>query len=163
MEEFRVKLLDLYKGKDKKSELMVIKNSLFKVALAKLQKSDEKLSEEDSQMIQDLAKGQTMLLLMPDEWATVLKEVDAFAKAEEGVVFRAGRIEGNVYEQSGLQSLAKLPSKEELVVKIIMSLRSSQTRLVYGLQYNTIKLVNVLKNAGEKGANSAQAGAASAN
>lgn len=152
LEEFRVKLLNLYKDQDHTSELMVIKNSLFKVALSKLQKSDKKLSESDTKLIQDLAKGQTMLLLIPEDWVGALKEVNTFAKEEEGIVFRVGRIEGIVYESTGLQTLAKLPSKEELVIKVINSLRSSQTRLVYGLQFNTMKLVNVLKNAGEKGA-----------
>ncbi len=152
LEEFRVKLLELYKGQDQTSELMVIKNSLFKVALSKLQKSDKQLSEEDTTMIQSLAKGQTMLLLIPEDWVGALKEVSTFAKEEEGIVFRVGRIEGITYEATGLQTLAKLPSKEELVIKVINSLRSSQTRLVYGLQFNTMKLVNVLKNASEKGA-----------
>ena len=151
LEEFRGKLREIYKDQSDMSELMVIKNSLFRVAFEKLQKADKNLTKDDMKIVQDLAKGQTMLLLIPGDWARTLKVVHTFAEEEEGMSFRAGRIEGIVYQESGLQSVAKLPGKEELVIKIINSLRSSQTRLVYGLQFNTIKLVNVLKNASEKG------------
>src|SRR3989344_1673365 len=136
LEEFRGKIRE-------SSELMVIKNSLFKVALQRLQKSDKTLTEADAKLVQELAKGQTMLLLIPEDWTSVLKAVHTFAKDEEGMIFRVGMIDGVVYQSDGLTNLAQLPSTEELIVKIINSLKSSHTRLVYGLQFNTIKLVNV--------------------
>lgn len=153
LEEFRGQLRELSENADEKPQVTVIKNSLFKVALEKIQKSGKELSEDDTKMINDLVTGQTILMLMSGDWMDGIKAVSKFAKEEDGMTFKAGLVEGIVYQESGLESLAKLPGKDELAVQIITALRSSQTRIAYSLKFNTMKVVNVLKNASEKEVN----------
>lgn len=133
------------------SSFMVLKNSLFRLAFYTFNKKNKVVSDEASQTLQDNVKGQAALMLINDDWLSALKVIKDFAKDEEGFEFRVGLVDGQVYEQAGLSQLASLPGRDELVVKIIMALKSPQTKLVYGLKFNSMKLVNVLKNAVDAG------------
>ena len=105
------------------------------------------MSDEDSLRLQSLAKGQIALMLVQNDWHSALKTLKEFVKEDETVDFRAGFIDGIVYEAAGLEELANLPSKEQLIARLIGSLKAPQSRFVYSLQFNTTKLVNVIKNA----------------
>lgn len=148
-EELRTKLREMAPEKDKRPSLIVLKNSLFQIALKQIS-AKKSLVAEDVASFAGGVKGKSGLLFLPDEWMEGLKAFDTFAKEEEGMVFRVGVIDGKVYVQDGLNALAKLPSREQLVAQIIGTLRAPQSRLVYGLTYTMSKLVNVLKNAGDK-------------
>lgn len=150
LEEFRAKLRELSPDKTAKSGLMILKNSLFKVALEKFNKNAKAMSAEEVATLVENTSGQSAVLFLSEDWITGLKTLKAFGKEEEGMQFKAGLIDGVVYVQAGLSQLADLPSKEELVAKIIWSLRAPSSKLVYGLRFNATQLVTVLKNAAEK-------------
>jgi large subunit ribosomal protein L10 len=147
LEELRGKLQS---SGEKAPSFMVLKNSLFRLAFHTFNKKNKIVSDQSSQDLQDQVKGQAALMLIHDDWLSALKTIKDFAKDEEGFDFRVGLIDGKVYEQSGLAQLASLPGREELVVKIIMALKSPQTKLVYGMKFNSMKLVNVVRNAADK-------------
>lgn len=149
LESFRSKL----HAQEDKTQLIVLKNSLFKIAFDKLNKKENVLSEEDSQKLQDFTKGQIALMLVQNDWYSALKTLKDFAKEDETISFRAGVIDGTIYEAKGLEDLANLPSKEQLVAKLIGTLKAPHSRFVYSLQYNTTKLVNVIKNAADAAKN----------
>lgn len=146
LEEFRKKLRE---SSQDAPAFTILKNSLFKIAFEKYNAKHKVVSREDAEQLLNLVDGQLGLILMPEEWLSNLKTVKEFAKEEEGFVFKAGVVDGKVYEESGLTKLADLPGIDELVARIIGTLKAPQTRLVYALQYPNMKLVNVLKNAGE--------------
>lgn len=130
--------------------VIVLKNSLFKIAFAYHNNKAHLIADDQSELLQSNVKGQSVLLLMNDEWMTTLKTLKDFAKDEEGFEFRVGLIDGNVYEDAGLTQLANLPSKEQLIIKLIGALKAPQSRFVYGLKFSSLQLVTVLKNASAK-------------
>jgi large subunit ribosomal protein L10 len=150
LEEFRAKLRELSSDPTAKSGLMILKNSLFKVALEKFNKNAQLVSSDEIEKIAAGTEGQSAVLFLSEDWIGNLKTFKGFAKEEEGMQFKVGLIDGVVYVQAGLSQLADLPGKDELVAKIIGSLRTPSTKLVYGLKFNATQLVTVLKNAAEK-------------
>lgn len=147
LEELRTKIRA---SSDKAPTFMILKNSLFKVAFEYHNKKNSLLTDDESTLLKSHVKGQAALMMMNEEWPAALKVIKEFAKDEEGFDFLVGMIDKHVYEQAGLTQLANLPSREELAVKIILALRSSQTRIAYGLKFNSMKLVNVLRNAADR-------------
>lgn len=147
LEDFRIKLRGIAEDAP---EFFVLKNSLFKIAFDQFNQKNKVLSAEDSEMLQSAVKGQAAAILTDGDWLSYLKAIKEFAKEEEGFEFAAGVLEGTVYNQDGLKRLADLPGKEELIASIIGSVRAPQQKLVYGLKFNAMKLVNVLKNAASK-------------
>lgn len=146
LEDLRTKLFEL----SLETRLRIVKNSLFKVALAKLNRT-AKLMDHDSQelVVGEILRGPSALLFLPVDYLAALKAVWEFAKTREDVSFKIGFIEGAVYESTSLIKLANLPSFEELVAKIIGSFKSPQTRFVRSLQFNTSKLIYVLRQASQ--------------
>lgn len=124
------------------SSMTVVKNSLFKVTAQKL-KHTELLETTD-------LKGSSAVITLPLDWTAALSAFYKFAKSHDTVGFKAGIIEYKTYGKDDLMKLAQLPSKEELVVKIILSLRSSHTSLVRSLNFNTQKLIQVIQAAANK-------------
>lgn len=150
LEEFRGKLRELSSQEESNLKLMILKNSLFKVALEKFNAKKRVVSVEELEKIAQGTSGQSAILFLSQNWDAGLKTFKAFAKEEEGMTFRVGLIDGVVYVEAGLTQLADLPGKEELIIKIISSLKTPSSKLVYGLKFNATQLVTVLKNAAEK-------------
>jgi len=150
LEEFRAKLRALSSDASAKSGMMILKNALFKVAMEKYTTEAKALNADSALKLAEGASDQSAILFLSEDWITALKTLKAFSKEEEGMQFKVGLIDGVVYEKAGLSQLADLPSKEELVVKVIWSLRAPASKLVYGLKFNAMSLVTVLKNAAEK-------------
>ncbi len=142
LEEMRRSIREADAQTTHKPQLTILKNALFKIALERLQK-------KNLLGIANEAKGQSAILFLPDDWLSGIKAFYAYLKDDENLEFKVGYIDGVLYDKDGLKKLAVLPSREELAVKVILSLRSPQVRLINALQYNTMKLVYVLKSAGE--------------
>lgn len=120
------------------NSLQVVKNSLFKVAAKKAGKK---------QIVNQKAlKGTSALLTLSSDWTKGLSTFYQFAKNEEGVSFKIGILEGRVYQKEDLITLAQLPSKEELMAKISISLKSPATRLVNPMKLAMIRITAVLKS-----------------
>lgn len=148
LEEFRAKL----RAESDGAQLIILKNSLFKVTLAQLNAENKLGTPEDVDSMTGEVRGQSALLFLSPDWISTLKVFKAFSKEEEGMQFKAGYIDNVLYMQAGLQQLADLPSTEEIAVKLISALKAPSSRLVYSLSYNMMRLTTVLKNAAEKAA-----------
>lgn len=137
MEELRAKLRTTVPSATE-TPLHVLKNSLLGVALKKIQKSQL----GDGGML----AGATALLSLPADWTELLKAFYTASKSNDNFSFKAGVIDGKMYKKDELVRLAQLPGRDELVVKIITSLKTPQTRLVRSLNFNMQKLVYVLQS-----------------
>jgi large subunit ribosomal protein L10 len=58
------------------------------------------------------------------------KALTVYAKANPSFTFKAGMVEGRVIDISGIQSLATLPSKEEIFSKLLYLINAPAQRLV---------------------------------
>ena len=99
------------------SDYKVYKNTLAKRAADSL---DIKLDE--------YLEGPSAISFSSDELAPV-KIISDFAKKHSALELKAGVVEGTVYDVAGLTELSKVPSREELLSKLLGSLQSPITNL----------------------------------
>ena len=123
--------------------LRVIKNTLFEKALARKANTDPAMQQFVSEVFP--LKDQTAVLAMSDDYATPLSAFFKFTKNQPTLSFRAGVLDNTVYVSSDLQKIATLPSKEQLIAKLIGGLKSSPYKLTYAMKFNITKLTLVLK------------------
>lgn len=138
LEELRKSLNRL----ENNASFKVIKNSLFKIAAKRIKK--EELAEDQ------VLKGHSALLTLPKDWSSSLSVFYQFAKKEGALSFKVGIIDQQLYNKDQLIKLAQLPTKEILIAKLVMLLKSQQTRTIYALNFNMIRFINLIKSASQR-------------
>ena len=116
----------------------VAKNTLIKLAA----------KENKIEVVDDLLKGSTALAITYDEPVSPAKVIKEFKKDNDlpevkGILFDGEFIPGSEYNR-----LADLPSKEELLAKLVAMLNSPLQKLVSTLNapmQNTLRVLNSLK------------------
>ena len=81
---------------------------------------------------------------------SLAKVLTEFAKETPALECRAGLIEGSPVEAEALEQIAKLPSREDLVAKLVFLLQSPITRMVRGFGAITPQFVQVLEQIRQK-------------
>lgn len=79
-----------------------------------------------------------------DDEITAPKKIYEFSKDKENYNIFAGYLEGQLLDKSGVENLAKLPSKEELIGKLLGSINAPVSGFVNALAGNIRNLVYVL-------------------
>lgn len=87
----------------------VTKNTLLKLAFA----------GSDLEQVSDSLIGNTALAYNSDDAIGLAKVIRDFAKENNSFEFKAGVVEGKVIGANELDSLAEMPSKEQLVSKLM--------------------------------------------
>lgn len=121
------------------SEMAVVKNTLMNIALA-----DRKLDVKEKLI------GQKATLFSYSDPINTAKTLSAFIKKHGAPKISFGIFEGNVIDESMITKIATLPSKEVLLAKLLGSLNSPISGLVYVLNGNIQKLALVLKEIEKK-------------
>jgi large subunit ribosomal protein L10 len=101
-------------------ECRVVKNRLAKIAAA----------NSDLESMQDYLRGPTALILGPESQVEPAKVVVEFAKENEAMQVKGGFVDGNYLEPQQVVALSKVPSREELLAKMMGSMRSPMTGFV---------------------------------
>ncbi len=115
-------------------DYLVTKKTLLKIAL-------DKLGVEISDP--EVFAGEVAAVFSPDE-VLGAKVVSKFAKSHEAVVLKGGILERKIIGQKDVMGLAKLPGKEELLAKMVGSIKAPVNGLVNVLAGNLRGLVQVL-------------------
>lgn len=136
LEGLRAALRDAQKDATR-TPLHTVKNSLYKIAALQLRKPE--IAPDEA------LKGPSALLTLPADWSESLAAFYKFAKADGSLRFKIGMIDDKVYVESDLLKLAQLPSKGELVAKILSSLKAPHSRIVRTMTFGITKLVYVMK------------------
>lgn len=100
-------------------EYKVVKNTLLKLALEELG-----YPAFDSYLV-----GPTAVAFAREDVIKLVKDLIDFSKEKEKLVVKAGFVEGQVLSSEDIIRIARLPSREELVAKMLGSLKSP----LYGL------------------------------
>ena len=95
--------------------------------------------------IEDLP-GQVALIFGYNDEILPSKILYDFSKENEEVKILSGFVQGEYLDNPNIISLAKLPSRQELLGKVVSSILSPVSNFTYVLNGNLIKLINVLKN-----------------
>lgn len=99
--------------------LRVLKNTLARRAVAGT--PFEKLSDK---LVGPLIYG-----MSPDP-VSAAKVLNAFAKDNDKLVLKAGAMAGNVLDQNGVKALASLPSREELLARLLGTMQAPIAQFV---------------------------------
>jgi len=113
--------------------LRVLKNTLARRAVAGT--SYEQLAD---QMVGPLIYG---ISVDPVQAAKVLVE---FAKSNDKLVIKSGALPGSVFDANGVKALATMPSREELLAKLMGTMQAPVTKFVQTLNEVPGKFVRTL-------------------
>jgi len=128
--------------KKQDTSFKVIKNVLFEKAVNKLSQS-EKAFRNISTKVLPLA-NKSAILVFKGEWLDGLKKYYSTIKEDENFSFKFGYIDKELYQKDDMMRLANLPGRDELIAKIIGSLKNPMTRTTRALTYNMQKFVYIL-------------------
>jgi large subunit ribosomal protein L10 len=78
-------------------------------------------------------KGMSSLVYTSGDPVALAKALTAYAKANPTFTFKAGMVEGRAIRVADINDLANLPSKEELIAKVMWLINSSAQRLAIAL------------------------------
>lgn len=109
--------------RDTKAEYKVIKNNIIKRALD--------TNGEDA--LDEVLEGPTAVITTEGEYLDPLKAIYNFAKANDFYKIKGGIIEGKVMTTEELITLAKLPSRQELLGMLAGGLLGTISKLAIGL------------------------------
>ena len=79
--------------------------------------------------VKDNFTGATAVALSPDDPVTLAKVLSKWAKESPVFSFKAGIVEGRVIDVKDIEALANMPSKEELISKVMFLVNSGAQRL----------------------------------
>ena len=102
-------------------EYKVYKNNLVKLAIA---------DTEFEALAQDLT-GPNAIAFSYDDPVTPAKIIKDFAKKHQNLELKTGIVEGTYYGQEKIVEIAAIPSKEELLAKLLGSLKAPVSNFVY--------------------------------
>ncbi|MBI2123977.1 MAG: 50S ribosomal protein L10 [Candidatus Wildermuthbacteria bacterium] len=123
--------------KDLGAKLQVAKKTLIKKAL----------QEKGIDMDLKGMEGQIAAIFSFQDAFSPIKSVAAFAKTAENIKILGGYIESQVRDANTMQEIASLPSKEELLGRLVGSIASPMSGFLNVMQGNIKGLVRVLTQA----------------
>lgn len=111
------------------TEYTVIKNNITRRAL-----QEAGIEGLDEQLI-----GPTAVILNSEDYLPAIKAVYKFVKNNDFYKIKAGVIDGKVVSVDEIKTLAKLPSREELLSKLAGGLLGTIAKLAVGLDQVRLK------------------------
>ena len=124
-------------------ELKVIKNTLARKAI------EEGGESQDSKEVAEYLKGQIAIAYLNEDPAAGAKQLLKFAKDHSNVVIMGGILDKKKVTLGDVKALASLPSKEELLAKIVGSLVSPHRGLlsvINGVSSNLVRTISAIKD-----------------
>lgn len=79
--------------------------------------------------LDEFLEGPSAIAISKDDATAPARIICNFAKEAEKLELKAGVVEGTVYDVAGLTELAKIPSREELLSRLLGSMQSPITNL----------------------------------
>ncbi|MBU8871810.1 MAG: 50S ribosomal protein L10 [Gemmatimonadales bacterium] len=103
-----------------KVECRVVKNRLAKIAA----------DNAGVEVIKDLLRGPIAIMFGPESQVDPAKIVAEFAKKNEAMEIRGGMVDGAYLDADQVMALSKVPTRDELIAKMMGSINSSVTGVV---------------------------------
>ncbi|MGN0406123.1 MAG: 50S ribosomal protein L10 [Bariatricus sp.] len=83
----------------------------------------------DFAQLDEYLEGPSAIAISKDDATAPARIICKFAKTAQALEVKAGVVEGTVYDADGVVELSKIPSREELLSKLLGSLQSPITNL----------------------------------
>lgn len=133
------------KVKEAEAGYVVVKNTLAKIALR----------DSAQASLEKIITGPSAVAYTSADAARLAKALAEFAKTHDKLKFRGGLVEGTLLDAAGAQKVAALPSKAELVARLLYLLQSPMRRLVTALNWPTKALAVTVKQIADARGNQA--------
>ena len=133
--ELRVKL------REAQAEFKIVKNRIAKVAIRE--------EVPSAAPIVDRLKGPIGLVIVYGDVAQVAKSLIEFGKDKDNFKVTSGVLEGKGVSASDLKAISELPSKEELLARLLGSLVSPHRNLLgvlNGVQRQLVQVLSAVKD-----------------
>jgi len=112
------------KMKESGTEYLVAKNKLVEIALKEAGIEDD---------FKDVLKGTSSFAIAYDDVVAPAKIAYEFGKGKEFFKIKAGLLDGKRMELNDVMTLAKLPSRDELLAKLLFVIKGPISKLGYAL------------------------------
>jgi len=123
------------KVREAEGQYIVVKNTLAKLALA----------GSGNDAVKDLLEGPSAVAYTNKDAVGLAKALAEFAKGHDKLRFRGGLVSGQLLDPKQAQQVASLPSRQELVARLLYILQSPMRRLVVALNWPTRSLAVTVK------------------
>ncbi len=100
--------------------------------------------------IKERFTGSSAVAYNAEDPVSLAKAITTYAKTHPRLVFKAGVVEGRVIDLADLNQIASLPSKEELISKLMFLLNTGAQRLAGVVQAVPRNLAVVMEQAGKE-------------
>lgn len=121
------------------AKLLVVKNTLLSRALGQAHHIKHLTSN-----LKPVLSGQTAIIISQANEVEPLQALGKFIKKLEMPRLKVGIISGNIYDETSLVQISKLPGREVLAAQVVGALTNPLYNLVGTLQGNLQKLVYLL-------------------
>jgi large subunit ribosomal protein L10 len=128
------------KVRDTKSKYRVVKNTLARKAA----------EGTPAEGVAKSFEGSTAIAYNANDPVSLAKALTAYAKANPLFVFKAGMVEGRVINLADIANIAAMPSKEELIAKLLFLINAPAQRLAVALNGVARNLAIVINQAIEQ-------------
>jgi large subunit ribosomal protein L10 len=113
----------------------VVKNTLTRLALG----------DGPYKSLAEVLTGSTALIWTEQDAIASAKIIEAFAKGKENFAVKGGVFDGAVISPEEVKALASLPSREELLGKLLALINAPATRLLQTINAPGTNLVRLLE------------------
>lgn len=121
----------------KGAEFRVVKNTLAKIAFGKV-------DGYGGEQLEGFLKGPTAIALGYDDMTAPAKVITEFMKLHKKLEVKALYLQKELMANANVEDIAKMPTKQELLGMLVLTLQSPMMNLVSLLNANMQNLVGVL-------------------
>jgi large subunit ribosomal protein L10 len=124
----------------------IAKNTLMRLAVE---------GDDNWQPVQDFFKGSSAVVLVKEDVGAAIKAYKSFQKDKKKTELRGGVMEGRVLTKEQVETLADLPSKEQLMAQIAGAINGLATKIAVGINEVPSSFARAIQAVSEKEQNDA--------
>lgn len=134
--------------RDKGGEMIVAKNTLTRLAVR----------NSGHTQVEEWLKGPTVLTFSYDDIPGIAKTIDDYFKAsKKNIKIKGGLLGNSLFQAEELERIAKMPSREQSLAKVLGGVNAPASRIVGALNGVIRNIAYVLKAYSEQGETPAEA------
>ena len=120
----------------------VVKNTLARLSI---QKGLAKANQDELNKFIQLLEGPSFVVISLEDPVAPAKVLTKFIKDKNKMSLKGGWMEGSFLDENGIKALSEMPSKEQVLAKLLSLLTAPATQLVRLLQAPGAQLARVIE------------------
>jgi len=129
----------------------IVKNTIFTKSINKLAAEKEHGDLRPFQKMAKTLKENTALVSLGKDWSLGMNAFAKIAKTDKSIALKLGFLDKTSYDAATMEKISNLPSKVELMAKIIGSMKSPTANFIRSIKFPMQKFVMVINAKVKKG------------